>query len=96
MKEKEDRYVRREWLNPKGSDDTGAMSAEMRFLTDGRLSGNVTIRDCSEQVCITFSCTKKKFKERIKKIDTMISILQGMREYMMKYEGKMRNHDDYF
>ncbi len=70
----------RKWLNPRNSDDTGAMS----WSVEGdsyNVNANLTIRDCSRQVSLDLSCSSKTSKwdtsyaERADKLELMIAEL---------------------
>ena len=66
----------RVWLNPKKSDDTGALSWETTADKWG-VTGDLTIRDCSRQITLTFDETNRQ--DRLAKFDLLLKEITAMR-----------------
>lgn len=80
----------RDWLNEIDSPDTGsvqwsveAMKYSPRIPPD--ICASISIRDCSRKVELDFSChNEKSFKEKMNKLNLLISHLEEMKESMEK------------
>ena len=79
---------RRDWLNPKGNWDTGAISSKVSADLDG-VEGDVSLWDCGKKISLSFSIySEKSAKERKKKIELMIDHLLSVQESL----GKAYDH----
>lgn len=80
----------RDWLNEIDSPDTGSVqwSVEVvRYNSDIRpdICAHISIRDCSRKVELDFSChNEKSFKEKMNKLNLLVSHLEEMKESMEK------------
>lgn len=80
----------RDWLNEIDSPDTGSVqwSVEaVRYNSDIRpdICASISIRDCSRKVELDFSChNEKSFKDKMNKLNILISHLEEMKESMEK------------
>lgn len=68
-------WVSREWLNPLGHEDIGAIDMRMEFM--GRSCGvYVNIWDCERKITLDFSFSDdKSYKERQTKLELMMKEL---------------------
>ena len=70
---------KREWLNPIGHEDTGAVSSRVEFHRNG-IAADVSIWDCSKKISLSFCFFgERQAKQRLKKIDTLIKHLQDVK-----------------
>jgi len=77
-------HSKRDWLNPKGHWDTGAISS-LVAIDEGGIDGEVAIWDCSRKVTISLSAySEAAVKQRAKKLDIMIDHLQKVKAAMGK------------
>ena len=71
-------YNRRDWLNPKGYWDSGAMSSKVSS-DKGGLDCNISIWDCGRKISLDLGVyTEAQGRQRCKKIQVMIDHLQGV------------------
>lgn len=81
MKEKT-LHNRRDWLNPKGHWDTGAISSKVVATEEG-IDCDISIWDCSRKVSLDLGCyNKKSVAQRAKKITLLIQHLQEVQKAM--------------
>lgn len=85
----------REWLNPLGHDDTGAIAwvvEAVKYNVDsvdyvdgkprpGHVTSSVTIRDCARQIELDFGVgyPEEPFEQRIEKLDELIRVFTEVR-----------------
>jgi len=78
---------KRKWLNPKSSPDTGAVSYTLTVEKgDNWFVGNsdLSIWDCSRKIVLDISFyNKREWKQRIKKLNTLIESMEELREYVI-------------
>ena len=75
---------KREWLNPIGHNDSGAVASKVDFHENG-ISADVSIWDCSKKIVLSFCFYgERQAKQRIKKLDTLIKHLQLVKEALGK------------
>jgi hypothetical protein len=71
-------HNRRDWLNPKGHWDTGAMASRVSADEDG-VECNISIWDCGRKISLDMGIYNEKAAiQRSKKIQLMIDHLQGV------------------
>jgi len=67
---------KRQWLNPVGHNDSGAISSKVEFHQNG-VSADVSIWDCSRKITLSFCYYGEvQARQRVKKIDALIQHLQ--------------------
>jgi len=70
------------WLNPLSSNDTGAVQASGSY-DEYWIDLSVDIWDCSRKISLDFSILgPKSYKERLKKLDNLIQILEECKVYI--------------
>jgi len=86
----------RKWLNPKKSDDSGAIQWYVSLDSyDASVNASFDVWDCSRKISIDLSYwNKAQAKERAMKIDIMIQELQAMREALADAYTPFFKHED--
>ena len=87
-------HKRRDWLNPVGHWDTGAMSSKVSADADG-IECNISIWDCGRKISLDLGIYGEKgAKQRSKKIQIMIEHLQEVQQSLGKaYDHYMTEQD---
>ena len=76
------KWNKRIWLNSAASPDTGAMMVDVE-VNEYYTTASLQIRDCSRKVELDFSSrNKRELKSRLRKVDSMIEVLQAMKDKM--------------
>ena len=81
-------FVKRSWLNPFASDDTGHAHSSVEFFvwrgkkeSTNEIDASFVLADCYRKVTINLSCdTQKDAKQRIKKLQLLIDHLYGIHD----------------
>ena len=77
-------FNKREWLNPKGHWDTGAIDSRITADQYG-IECSLSFWDCGRKVILDFSAdNEKKAKQRAVKIQQMIDHLLGVQQALGK------------
>jgi len=85
----------RQWLNPKSSSDTGAISVTATAEAYG-VEAEVVIRDCARQITLDFSfCGKTELKQRTVKLNKIITDITRLRDSLPEaFEAYREMKDD--
>ena len=84
----------RGWLNPINSTDSGWYRWNVS-KGDGYIDCDLTIGDCTKQICLDFSAyTKKRVKLRIKKADELIKQLEEIKGFLESVDVPAKDEDD--
>lgn len=110
MNSKQKTFTRgREWLNPLGHDDTGAISWEVTAQLDEVLA-TVQVRDCSKQIELNFGVfdygfsrkpvvkqleqRKKKLQKIIRAFELVLENLDDAYEFHVEEKRKYKERQD--
>lgn len=83
------KYAKRNWLNPLGHDDTGAVSSYVATHEYG-IDAGIQLRDCNRQLDLNFGIWDednkgvKELEQRLKKLDIIIEHCTKLKEKLLK------------
>ncbi len=91
---------KRQWLNPIGSDDTGALSVAIEYDTKDRVQpffyAGLQVRDCGRQIGLSFNAdyqlTEKKLNERIVKCDKLLDYGGLIKAHLEKVQEEVNGN----
>ncbi len=91
------KFSKRSWLNPRSHEDTGHVKSEaclspwkLEAETVYDISAEFALADCSRKVTLEFGCsTQKAAEQRIRKLDLVISHLEGIKEVINEHKEKL-------
>lgn len=81
-------YLKRSWLNPAASEDTGHLRSDVKRHTwtdegakEQSVDAKIAFGDCYRKVEFNFSCyTKAQARQRIAKLNLMLKHIYNVRE----------------
>ncbi len=88
-------YSKRAWLNPISEGDTGAIQAHvtMSAFRNSKMwiDSYVSIWDCGKKITLDFSSdAKRQTKARLKKINIMLEVLEGVKEGLTEASEELK------